>query len=134
VRFHSIRRCSNPQPHEIATPQFAIDCEIEECEVASTPLKLEPNADGPDLFRFERAFLTREASLVPRSFCKANERWDRGAHGCFLGPTASAPAQVIRRPTAHNLPMSALAYETRPPIPICTIGCNCPFADLRIRD
>jgi len=98
-----------PQPHEIATPQLAIDCEIEEREVASTPLKLEPNADGPDLFRFERAFLPREASLVPRSFCKANERWDRGAHDCLLDPTAPAPAQVIRRPTAHNLPMSALA-------------------------
>jgi hypothetical protein len=45
------------QPHEVATAQLAVDGEIEQCEVAPTPLKLEPNADCPDLLRFQGAFL-----------------------------------------------------------------------------
>src|SRR5271170_5578249 len=56
----------DPEPHEIAAPQLAIDGEIEQGEVASPPLKLEPDADGPDLLGLQRALLADEAPFVPR--------------------------------------------------------------------
>jgi len=46
---------------------------IEQRKVASSPLKLKPNADGPDLLEFQRAFLANEPALIPRSFGKAGK-------------------------------------------------------------
>src|SRR5580700_5485770 len=86
------------QPHEIATPQLAIDGQIEKREVAFTSLKLEPDADRPDLLRLERTFLPNEAVLIPGNFGKADERGERGVHGCLLDPTAPAAAQAIHWP------------------------------------
>jgi hypothetical protein len=82
------------QPHEVAAPQLAVDGEIEQSEVASSSFKLEPDADCPNFFRFQRTLLANEPALVPRTFRKANEGWDRGVHGASLIPTAPAAAQV----------------------------------------
>jgi hypothetical protein len=72
---------AHSEPHKVAPSQLAIDGEIEEREVASTLFKLEADADRPNLPRLERAFLAGETALVPGSFSKANQRWDRGVHG-----------------------------------------------------
>jgi hypothetical protein len=74
---------AHQKPCEVAAPELAIDGKIEEREVASVPLKLESDADCPDLLRFERAFLASEATLVSGSFGEANERRDQGVHGLF---------------------------------------------------
>jgi hypothetical protein len=58
--------------HEVTAPQLAVDREIEQREIACSSLQLQPNADGPDLFRFQRALLVDEPAFVPRSFCKAD--------------------------------------------------------------
>jgi len=86
----------DPQPNEVAAPQFAINGEIEQSQIAPTILKLQSNADCPDLPRFERALLADKASLVPGRFRKADERRDRGAHGSSLIPTAPTAAPLIR--------------------------------------
>jgi hypothetical protein len=51
----------DPEPHQIASAQLAIEGEIEQSEIAATIFKLQPNADRPDLLRFERALLADEA-------------------------------------------------------------------------
>ena len=43
-------------PDEIATPELAVDGEVEQSEVAFLPLQLEPDPYGPDIFRLQRAF------------------------------------------------------------------------------
>ena len=61
------RVCSvvNLQPHEVAASELAIDCEIEQSEVADPVPKLEPDPDCPDILRFQRSFLPRQTPLVP---------------------------------------------------------------------
>lgn len=56
----------NPQGHEIATPQLAVDGKVEHGEVAQAPLDLQADADGPDLPQFERRLLADELAQVPR--------------------------------------------------------------------
>ena len=41
------------QLDEVAAAQLTVDGEVEQCEVAPAPLKLEPNADCPDLLWFQ---------------------------------------------------------------------------------
>ena len=72
------------------------------------PLKLETNADRPDLLGLEWTFLAGETALVPRDFRKANQRWDCGVHG---SPPRSRPLRRrrctllrttdFRTPTGH---------------------------------
>ncbi len=40
--------------NQIAATQLAVDGEIKECQVAFPPIKLEPNAHGPDILAFQR--------------------------------------------------------------------------------
>jgi hypothetical protein len=53
---------AHPKPHEIAAPQLAIDRQIEQGEIASAPLKSQPDADRPDLLWFEWTFLAGETA------------------------------------------------------------------------
>jgi hypothetical protein len=87
----------NVQPHEVATAQFAVDREIEQCEVAPAPLKLEPNADCPDLLWFQGAFLANQLALVPWASREAHQGRDRAVHDSLLDPN---PA---RRSAGHPL-------------------------------
>jgi len=59
------------------------------------PLKLEPNADCPDLLRFQRAFLANQLALVPWASRKAHQSRDRGCMNASLIPTAPAAARAI---------------------------------------
>lgn len=55
---------ASPHPaaggHVFATAQLAVDCEVEQRQVAHTFFQFEPSADRPDLLHFERWFLTSE--------------------------------------------------------------------------
>lgn len=62
----------DPEPHEVAAAQFAIDREIEEGKVTAMVFELEPDPYCPDLLRFERALLADEAPLVPGHLRKTN--------------------------------------------------------------
>lgn len=54
------------QAGEIAASQFAVDRQVEHCEIAPTRLYLKAGPDIPDFLRLEGAFLTDEAPFVPR--------------------------------------------------------------------
>lgn len=54
------------QTDQIATAQLAVDCEIEEGQTPEIDRKFEPGADGPDLFRKQRAFPAGQPPHVPR--------------------------------------------------------------------
>ena len=56
----------NFQAGEIAAANFAVDRQIEHCEVAFARLDLELSADVPNFLRLEWALLTDEPPLVPR--------------------------------------------------------------------
>jgi hypothetical protein len=47
---------SDAEVHQIATPQLAVDCEIEQREIAYAVLVSELGADRPYIFRLERRF------------------------------------------------------------------------------
>ena len=49
------------QPHEIAAPEFAVDREVEQGEVAGSALHLEPDPDRPHVLRLQRALLPNKA-------------------------------------------------------------------------
>src|SRR6202045_5402660 len=55
------------QTDEIAASELAVDREVEQSEISFPALQLKPNANGPDIFRLERALLPGQAALVPGS-------------------------------------------------------------------
>src|SRR5262249_32146936 len=55
----------DPHPHEVAAPEFAVDRQVEQREIASAPLQLEANANGPHILRLQRALLAGQPSLIP---------------------------------------------------------------------
>jgi hypothetical protein len=70
--------CARPNPtaadevadhdlHEITPAELAVDSQIEHCPVAHPAFAVEPEADGPDLLRFERALGAKQPACVPRT-------------------------------------------------------------------
>ena len=57
---------ADSQSHEIARPELAVDCEVEERELAGVLLQLKPDSDRPDLALLERCFLANKSAFVPR--------------------------------------------------------------------
>jgi len=57
---------SDAEVHKIATPQLAVDREIEQREIAYAVLVSELGPDGPNVFRLERRFGAHQESRVPR--------------------------------------------------------------------
>ena len=53
------------QPHKIAAPEFAVDREVEQSEVAGSALHLEPDPDRPHVLWLQRALLPNKALFVP---------------------------------------------------------------------
>jgi len=58
----------DPQPHEIAASEFAVNREVEEAEITGVARKFDASTYRPDLLRPKRALLADESALVP---------WDR---------------------------------------------------------
>src|SRR5450631_671856 len=52
------------QTDEVAPPQFAVDRQVEHCEVAPARVDLKPGPDIPDFLRFEGTLLTNESAFV----------------------------------------------------------------------
>jgi hypothetical protein len=48
----------NPDFDQVAAAQLTIDCQIEQGSVSDPSLAVKPEADGPDLLRFECALRT----------------------------------------------------------------------------
>ena len=53
---------------QVAATQLAVDCQIEQCQVAFLSSKLELDPDGPDVLPFQGRFLANEPPAVPRPF------------------------------------------------------------------
>jgi hypothetical protein len=53
------------QTDEVAPSQFAVDRQVEHCEVAPARVDLKPSPDIPDFLWFEGALLTNESAFVP---------------------------------------------------------------------
>jgi hypothetical protein len=62
------------QTDEIAAPQFAVDRQVEHCEVAFARLDLKADPDIPHFLGLEWALLAYEASLVPGA-CPWSRCW-----------------------------------------------------------
>ena len=69
---------SNLQLEQIASPQLAVDTEIEERQFPHSVEDLKPNADSPDLLKFQWRFLTNKFSLVSRCRNKPNSKLIHG--------------------------------------------------------
>ena len=56
---------ANPQLHEVAGPQLAVDRKIEQGKISNFLLQLQANPDRPDVSEPERGLLAGELVLVP---------------------------------------------------------------------
>src|SRR5262249_16840555 len=57
---------NNPQAYQVAPPKFAVDGEVEQCEISEAFQQLEPRSDRPNMFRAKRRLGPGELALVPR--------------------------------------------------------------------
>jgi hypothetical protein len=57
---------ANPDLDQVAAAKLAVDGKIEQRAVAHAPLAVKPDANGPDLLRFEGPLGTELTLSVPR--------------------------------------------------------------------
>ena len=57
---------SNPQTYQVVPTKFAVDGEVEECELSEASQQLEPRSDRPNMFRAKRRLGPGELARVPR--------------------------------------------------------------------
>ncbi len=57
---------------QVATAQLAVDCDVEQSQIAKVSREFESGADGPDLLGKQRALLPDEATFVPGSAFRCN--------------------------------------------------------------
>ena len=88
---------SDLQPHEIAAPEFAVDREVEQGEVAGAALHLKPDPDRPYILRLQGALLPTKAPFVP-GIATRYRRLVAIEHDHLLGTDRALPAPV--RPKA----------------------------------
>ena len=73
----TVGHIANPQSHEVASPQLAVDSQVEQGEFAATVCDLEADSDRPDLFELERGLLPRPACLCSRVRVVKLLQWSR---------------------------------------------------------
>jgi hypothetical protein len=61
----SVRDVADAEIDEVATAQFAVDREVEHCQVSNLMRVLKLNSDGPDVLRLQRRLLTDQFAFVP---------------------------------------------------------------------
>ena len=73
INAHSIRgNLLRQQADDITAAQFAVDCQVEQREIAGLVGQLQPGANGPDMFGLQGWLLASQPSLVPgRIFSQA---------------------------------------------------------------
>src|SRR5215471_1020960 len=101
------------QLHEIATPEFAVDREVEQGEVAGSALHLEPDPDRPHVLGLQRALLPNKAPFVP-GIATRHRRLVAIEHDRLLGTDRALPAPVTPRPAGHSMPGGRIVIETYP--------------------
>jgi hypothetical protein len=122
--------CSGPNPttaDEVADPnlddvtaaQLAVDREVKHGAVSDPSLAVKPEADGPDLLRFERALRAELPTCVPHSLVSdarivlgishspsprrlMRPRWRRTAHGSFRGAAGGLREDRFGRAMRHS--------------------------------
>src|SRR5262245_56673674 len=57
---------SNPQAYQVAPTKFAVDGEVEQCEISEAFQQLESRSNRPNMFRAKRRLGLGELALVPR--------------------------------------------------------------------
>jgi hypothetical protein len=57
---------SHSEPHEIAGPELTVDGQVEQGKLTGALGKLQPDADGPNLLKAQRCFLSDQFAFVPR--------------------------------------------------------------------
>jgi hypothetical protein len=58
---------ANADFHDVASAQLAVDREVEKCSIPQPPMLVKPEANSPDLLRFNRALCVQHSSLVLRA-------------------------------------------------------------------
>jgi hypothetical protein len=97
---------------EVAPPQFAIDRQVEHCEVAPARVDLKPGPDIPHFLWLEGTFLTNEAPFVPRPLPLVLLLCVGLGHGITLPyPTTPSPAPSSPQGLEHNA-RAALKLQT----------------------
>lgn len=61
----TLRDVADTDTKQIAAAKLAIDCQIEQSQIAGTLLQLQPDAYGPDFLQLQWCFLTDELAFVP---------------------------------------------------------------------
>src|SRR5262249_51107331 len=89
--------------YEIAAPEFAVDREVEQDEVAGSALDLEPDPDRPYVPRLQRALLPNEAPFVPGIATRCR-RLVAIEHDRLLGTNRALRVPVRQRPAGHSMP------------------------------
>jgi hypothetical protein len=57
---------ADSQTDKVTTAQFAVDCKVEQGEIADSMSVLKVDADGPNVFGPQRRLLADQLAFVPR--------------------------------------------------------------------
>ncbi|BFG81420.1 hypothetical protein PTKU46_94540 [Paraburkholderia terrae] len=57
---------ADSQTDKVATAQFAVDCKVEQGEIADGMSVLKVDPDGTDVFRPQRGLLADQLAFIPR--------------------------------------------------------------------
>jgi hypothetical protein len=99
------------QTDEVAPPQFAVDRQVEHCEVAPARVDLKPGPDIPDFLRFEGTLLTNESAFVPGRLSLVLFQDECLGHGLSLLSDPSLPYSQLSAGLKHNA-RAALKLQT----------------------
>ena len=118
---------SNFERDQVATAQLAIDCDVEQSEIAKITRQFKASTDGLDLFRKQRAFLSDEATLVPGSAFRSDGRKLNSRHNLpFIQP--SCPYINTALTTYYSLkPYVGFAMDAPPSVSAKAKGGKAPI-------
>ena len=106
----------NFERDQVATAQLAIDCDVEQSEIAKITRQFKASTDGPDLFRKQWTFLSDEATLVPGSAFRSDGRKLNSRHD-LPSIQPSYPYINIALTTYYNLkPYVGFAMDAPPSV------------------
>jgi hypothetical protein len=94
----------------VAPSQFAVDRQVEHCEVAPARVNLKPGPDIPDFLRFEGTLLTNESTFVPGRLSLVLFQDECLGHGLSL-LSDSLPYSQLSAGLKHNA-RAALKLQT----------------------
>jgi len=90
------------QTDEVAPPQFAVDRQVEHCEVTPARVDLKPGSYVSDFLWLEWAFLTDQSSFIPGRSLMILLLDDGLGHGSNLLADHSLPSSPLSAGQKHN--------------------------------